>query len=263
MKFITKLKSFILLIVILALSILSACRTKYVELKETETETLTKKTNGVVSKEIKETSIINFDELINGTVEESVLETIDETTAEETTNSDMGTTAESEINIDESETTINVFDMVVENDDRVFHGTADIDAESGYWQYGMTPCEWVYIEPNVQIISNYKPNTSQNYSIKSKVSSGLKGCYVPIFVRTDMMSNLYDGRVYIFEDYKKESPENMLFNNSLNSIKYKGQTVEEILRNSMNLTKTANGLLKNGDEYINIVYVTDLDRFIS
>ena len=127
----------------------------------------------------------------------------------------------------------------------------------------MTPCEWVYIEPNIQLISNYKPNTSEHYSIKSKVSSGLKGCYIPVFIKTDMMSNEFDGRFYVFEDYKKETPDNMLFDNTLNTIKYKGQTIEEILRSNMNLTKTSNGLLKNGDEFINIVYVTDLDKLIS
>ncbi len=255
----TKLKS----ILIIAFAILlCSCKVKYVELKETETESLHKNESGMVSKEIVTKPTINFDELFNETEESSDEES---ELLDESSETESATIVESQDeSATESETSIaNVFDLVVENDDRVYHGDADIDMENIYWRYGMTPCEWVYIEPGIQLISNYRPNTSALFSVNSKVSSGLKGCYIPVFTRTDMMSNDYDGRFYVFSDYQKETPDNMLFNNSLANIYYKGQSVEEILMRSMNLTKTSNGLLKNGDEYINIVYVTDLDKFIS
>lgn len=251
-----------MVLIVVAVALLCSCKVKYVELKETETVALQKNESGMVSKEIVTKPTINFDELFNETEEsrDEELELLDESGETES-----ATIEESQDeSVAESETSISdVFDLVVENDDRVYHGEVAIDMENISWRYGMTPCEWVYIEPGIQLVSNYRPNTSALFSVNSKVSSGLKGCYIPVFTRTDMMSNDYDGRFYVFSDYQKETPDNMLFNNSLANIYYKGQSVEEILMRYMNLTKTSNGLLKNGDEYINIVYVTDLDKFIS
>ena len=78
-----------------------------------------------------------------------------------------------------------------------------------------------------------------------------------------MMSNEFDGRFYCFEDYKKIEPENMLFDNSLHVLKYRDMPVEDILRMGFDITKTQNGLLKVGNSYINIVYVTDLDKILN
>ena len=44
-----------------------------------------------------------------------------------------------------------IFDIIFEEDDRVFHASLDIDTSKDVWEYGITPCEWVYIEPNIQL----------------------------------------------------------------------------------------------------------------
>ena len=131
------------------------------------------------------------------------------------------------------------------------------------WTYGMSPVEWVYIPPNVQLISNYRPNSSKNYAIKSCVMSGERGCYMPVLSKTEMLSNDYDGRLYCFDDYTKIPPTEFRFKNTLNDLRYSEMSIEEILRNAFELTKTSNGLLKVGNSYINVVYVSDLDNIIA
>ena len=131
------------------------------------------------------------------------------------------------------------------------------------WTYGMSPVEWVYIPPNVQIVSNYKPNSSNDYSIRARKMSGERGCYMPVLSKTEMLSNDYDGRLYCFDDYKKIPPTEFRFKNSLNDLKYSEMTIEEILSKAYDLTKTSNGLLKIGDSFINVVYVTVLDDIIA
>lgn len=232
--------------------VLFSCKVDYVELKETTKETLSNNSNGVISKEVVTAPTINFDEIFS------------ESTEKEEDNISYATKSESVTETEESteaEKVVSVFDLVVDSDDRTFKGTLDLDP-AVHWQYGMTPCEWVYIEPGIALISNYRPNSSAHYSIKAKVSSGLKGCYVPVFTKTDMLGNDFDARLYVFEDYSKEVPANMLFSNTLNSLKYKDRTIEDILMSKMNLTKTDNGLLRDGSGYINIVYVTDLDKLL-
>lgn len=239
-------KIIILMIFLYSLFVFTSCK-KEVNVIETNTEALKNESSGLVTIEKVVTPTINFDEIFKDSKE--IIESSEEIIS-----------TESEIeNIEEE--TINILDVIVEEDDRVYHGTNDVDTD--YWTYGMTPCEWVYIEPGVQIISNYKPNSSPKYSVKNKVSSGLKGCYIPIFGKTDMMSNEFDGRFYCFEDYKKIEPENMLFDNSLHVLKYRNMPVEDILRMGFDITKTQNGLLKVGNSYINIVYVTDLDKILN
>lgn len=241
--------------------VLFSCKVDYVELKETTKETLSNNSNGVISKEVVTAPTINFDEIFSESTEKE-----EDNTSYATKSEIVETSAQSE-NVTETEESteaekvVSVFDLVVDSDDRTFKGTLDLDP-AVHWQYGMTPCEWVYIEPGIALISNYRPNSSAHYSIKAKVSSGLKGCYVPVFTKTDMLGNDFDARLYVFEDYSKEVPANMLFSNTLNSLKYKDRTIEDILMSKMNLTKTDNGLLRDGSGYINIVYVTDLDKLL-
>lgn len=238
----------------LTILLLASCKPDYVEPIGTTEAELHKNEDGLVSKEVVTKPTIDFDEIFT---ESSSLQNEETTINEEQTAQE---TSEKETALLE-ETTVSLFDMKVEKDDRVFHGATTADTKE-YWKYGMTPCEWVYIEPGIQLISNYKPNTSAHYSINSKVSSGLKGCFVPIFTKTETIGDDYDGRIYIFEDYSKEVPENMLFSNKLSSVKYRGVAVSEILKSNMNLTETNNGILKSGDSYLNIIYATDLDKFL-
>ena len=234
---------------------LSSCKPDYIEPLDSTTEALTKNEDGLVSKEVVTKPTINFDEVF--AEKESTIESSEE----EVETSEVEETSIVEETSAVEEKSVSILDMKVENDDRVFHGTSSVDTNE-YWKYGMTPCEWVYIEPGIQIVSNYKPNTSAKYSINSKVSSGLKGCFVPVFIKTETIGADYDGRVYIFEDYSKEIPENMLFSNTLASVKYRGVSVEEILTANMDLTKSNNGILKLGNQYLNVIYATDLDKYL-
>lgn len=255
-------KSILSLALILSCIIFSSCKVDYVELKETTKETLSNNSNGLVSKEVVTAPTINFGEMFNESTEKE--ENIEVSDEAKTDASESSSESENVLELEEStgdEKVVSVFDLVVDTDDRTFKGTLDIDP-AVHWQYGMTPCEWVYIEPGIALVSNYRPNSSVHYSIKAKVSSGLKGCYIPVFTKTDMLGSDYDARLYVFEDYSKESPVNMLFSNTLNSLKYKDRSIEEILMSKMNLTKTNNGLLRDGSNYINIVYVTDLDKLL-
>ena len=65
-----------------------------------------------------------------------------------------------------------------------------------------------------------------------------------VFIKTDMLGNEYDGWVYIIENFTKSTPDNMLFSNTWNVLKYKDNSVESILRKKMTLEKIGNGLLK-------------------
>ena len=256
-----KKRCLLVLLLLFTSVVLFSCKVDYVELKETSKETLSNNSNGVVSKEVVTSPTINFDEIFSESTETEETSLSEEDTSEVNESSiEIESIADIEQST-EAEKVVSVFDLVVDTDDRTFKGTLDLDP-AVHWQYGMTPCEWVYVEPGIALISNYRPNSSAHYSIKAKVSSGLKGCYIPVFTKTDMLGDDFDARLYVFEDYSKEVPANMLFSNTLNSLKYKDRTIEEILMSKMSLTKTDNGLLKDGSNYINIVYVTDLDKLL-
>ena len=260
MRLVKKRCLLVLLLLFTSMAFIS-CKVDYVELKETSKETLSNNSNGVVSKEVVTSPTINFDEIFSESTETEETSLSEEDTSEVNESSiEIESIADIEQST-EAEKVVSVFDLVVDTDDRTFKGTLDLDP-AVHWQYGMTPCEWVYVEPGIALISNYRPNSSAHYSIKAKVSSGLKGCYIPVFTKTDMLGNEFDARLYVFEDYSKEGPANMLFSNSLNSLRYKDRTIEEILMSKMSLTKTDNGLLRDGSNYINIVYVTDLDKLL-
>ena len=239
---------------LIILSICS-CKAEHVDLIEISTAVSKTQSNGIVSKVVNPT--INLDEVISDNKRETVTdEEIDDETTEVEDAETESEDGETSLMVD-----LSALELEVVEDDRVYHGTNVVDTVG--WTYGMTPCEWIYIEPNIQLVSNYKPNSSPNYAVRSKVSSGLKGCYIPVFIKTEMLSNEYDGRFYVFEDYTKITPDNMLFSNSLRDIKYKNFAIEDILKLKINLERTENGLLKNGNQYVNIVYVTDLDNILN
>ena len=160
-------------LLLLVAMVLFSGKVDYVELKETTKETLSNNSNGVISKEVVTAPTINFDEIFSESTEKE-----EDNTSYATKSEIAETSAQSESVTETEESTeaekvVSVFDLVVDNDDRTFKGTLDIDP-AVHWQYGMTPCEWVYIEPGIALISNYRPNSSAHYSIKAKVSSGLK-----------------------------------------------------------------------------------------
>ena len=275
----------------------------YVELKETETVPLMTEGDGYVAREVVTTPTIDFEEVFNPTTEgsEGVIPDIEESYASpsELASDEVLTGDDTEISIEEIEamgiatgesTTVSDYVDVNENveasenvavsyaspsevtttessrvdliDNRKYEGMLNV-SNVGTWQYGRTPCEWVYVEPGTHLVSNYRPNSSVKYSINSRVSSGDKGCYIPIFTSTEMKGDGFEARFYVFEDYSKDRPDNMLFSNTLDSLTYNGKTVEEILMNHKKLSKTANGILVDDNNYINIIYVTDLDEILS
>lgn len=274
-------------------SLLCACQLEYVELKTIETEPLSISSDDVFSKEVIDTPTINFDEVFNPTTKayeptdageysdaDTYIEEIEGmylasdsevTPVEESASSiesveSMETTDESQqAPIEEAVSTmsnITILDLSKEADDRIYSGEINVNLTDS-WKYGRTPCEWVFVEPNIQLVSNYRPNSSAKYSIKKRVSSGSKGCYIPVFSETEMKGDTYEARFFVYEDYSKTKPDDMEFSNTLDSLTYEGKSVEEILKSKMKLSETKNGLLVDEGIYINIVYVTDLDRILA
>ena len=141
--------------------------------------------------------------------------------------------------------------------------------EDGYidlsnWKYGHTPIEWLYIKPNVQIISNYKPNSSKNFSSIKNASSGSLGCYLTIFSgNTTAYGDDYEARFYCFEDYGKKSPEDMNFKDSFSDFTYKNKNILEILKYRYDINNISKGVFKIGDNYINVIYVEELEDILN
>ena len=55
----------------------------------------------------------------------------------------------------------------------------------------------------------------------------------------------------------------MLFSNSLLDIQYKGYAVYDILKQKYDIEKFDNGVLKVGNEYVNVVYASELDEILN
>ena len=68
------------------------------------------------------------------------------------------------------------------------------DVVNKKWVYGRTPVSWIYVEPNKQIISNWKPHQSKQFAASQNVSSGSKGCFLPILSNTNDTGSDYEGR---------------------------------------------------------------------
>lgn len=220
--------------------ILTSCVKEY-PLIETG-PTLTKKSIGLVSKEVVEKPSIKLEDIFDETTIATLVEESTEKKVEENDNK-----------------------LVVIDEDITYHGDNVVDYSKDNWTYGMTPCEWVYIKPGIQLISNTKPGSSKTFPAtgKNRVSSGKKGCYVPIFCQSDSLAPEYEGRVYVMDDYTKIKPEDMPFSNSLYTLKYQGKPIEEILMSAYPLTRLQNGVLASEAGYVNIVYVNDLDKILT
>ena len=282
----TVLKKYIVIASLVFVVLTTACKMEYVELKETETAPLATVDSGYVAKEVVVTPTIDFEEVFNPTESTESIES-DIASPSDADNAVL-TSADTEIDIEAvaaiglgelaetteaveasqseivEETTTAAQESIKTNssDNRTYDGELNV-LNAGTWQYGRTPCEWIFVEPGIQLISNYRPNSSVQYAINKRVSSGDKGCYIPVFTSTEMKGDGYEARFYVFEDYTKDRPDNMLFDNTLDSLTYNGKTIEEILMNHKKLSKTKNGILVDGSNYINIVYVTDLDKMLS
>ena len=204
--------------------------------------TLSKKSTGLVSKEVVEKPSIKFEDVFDET---TIVASVEEST---------------EVKKEEFENKLEVIE-----EDITYHGDNVVDYSKDNWTYGMTPCEWVYIKPGVQLISNTKPGSSKTFPAtgKNRVSSGKKGCYVPIFCQSDSLAPEYEGRVYVMDDYTKIKPDEMPFSNSLYTLKYQGKPIEEILMSVYPLTRMQNGVLASEEGYVNIVYVNDLDKILT
>lgn len=129
------------------------------------------------------------------------------------------------------------------------------------WVYGRTPVEWVFVEANKQLVSNYKPNGSKKYAVTSNASSGERGCFVPILSGTENYGDNFEGRFFCFDDTTKD-PTNLPFSNKIGEMLYDGKPVGEILSKVMNITYTQHGIIETDKGLLNVIYATDLDEII-
>ena len=129
------------------------------------------------------------------------------------------------------------------------------------WVYGRTPVEWVFVEANKQLVSNYKPNGSKKYAVTENASSGERGCFVPILSGTDNYGDNFEGRFFCFDDTTKD-PTNLPFSNKIADMSYDGKTVGEILGKVMDITYTQYGIIETENGLLNVIYATDLDEII-
>lgn len=129
------------------------------------------------------------------------------------------------------------------------------------WTYGRTPVEWVFVEANKQLVSNYKPNGSKKYAVTENASSGERGCFVPILSGTENYGDNYEGRFFCFDDTTKD-PTNLPFTNRIADLLYDGRPVGEILGKVMDITYTQYGIIETNNGLLNVIYATDLDEII-
>lgn len=131
--------------------------------------------------------------------------------------------------------------------------------ENKGWTYGKSPVSWIYVRPNTKIVSNYRPNGSVKYAVKSEATSGEYGCYLPIFSGTNNVDEYYEGRFYCFDDYSKSTPDGFRWINGLEDFKIEGIKILDILKYKYpEMVEVKKGLYMNGEDYINIVYVKDI-----
>ena len=129
------------------------------------------------------------------------------------------------------------------------------------WVYGRTPVEWVFVEANKQLVSNYKPNGSKKYAVTENASSGERGCFVPILSGTENYGDNYEGRFFCFDDTTKD-PTNLPYTNKIGEMLYDGRPVGEILGKVMDITYTQHGIIETDKGLLNVIYATDLDEII-
>ena len=137
----------------------------------------------------------------------------------------------------------------------------DINTE-GNWEYGRTPLEWIYVAANYQIICNNKPNSSTHFSYKAQASTGELGCYIPIFTNSEAHGADYEGRFYSIEDYSKTPAAEMTFSNKFENLLYGDYKLVDLLKEKYEIGKISNGIWAANGEYINVVYVSELEEII-
>lgn len=146
-------------------------------------------------------------------------------------------------------------------------GSVPLDAENVVnlkkWEYGKSPIEWIFVAPGHQIICNNSPNRSEKFSYKMKASSGVKGCYIPIFSRCECYGDDWEGRFYSFDDYSKKSPEEFDYKQKFEDLYYGDYNIKSLLSKKYDLTEVAKGVVKANGDYVNVIYVSELEEIIS
>lgn len=254
------------LIVLLMISMLTSCTKKISDIVEpTKVIIQTTSSNIETKEEITDTTYETILEVATDTIKETT-----EIVVEEESNISISTKNEIETESIDDKGIESEISKVTESynnktDSQYSTTTAPFDSygliDLTKWEYGMTPCEWIKLDTNIQIICNNRPNTSLDFSVKS--STGSKGCFLPVFIKTNSYGTDYDGRFYSFYDYSKMLPEEMLFSNSLQKIEYQGQKVTDILSKKYNIEKFENGVIKANGEYVNVVYIDELDSILN
>ena len=122
----------------------------------------------------------------------------------------------------------------------------------------------MYVDPNKQLISNWKPHQSKTFAMSKEVSSGSKGCFVPILSGTNDFGTDYEGRFLVFADAKRNTPEEMTrwFTNGIKDLTYRGYNVEDLLSRRYFIDTISKGISKADGTYINVVYCSELDDII-
>ena len=192
-------------------------------------------------------------------------EAVEESTTENETETEKEESSESE-----EETTEIIKDLEYDNRAREKHMSYSVPSKEKNvvdikeWEYGMTPLEWIYVKPNTQIICNNTPNNSVNFSYKKQASSGSKGCFMPVFIKCNVVGDDYDGRMYSMYDYTKYEPEDMLWSDTetFEALVYKDYQVKELLAKKYEVERVTRNLIKVKDTFVNVVYIDELDEII-
>ena len=166
----------------------------------------------------------------------------------------------SEGTIKNNNTSVNVGDAK-EKATKEMIGNVYYYREKNKWRFGIIPVTWIYVEPNKQIVSNYKPNGSIKYSIPEGAMSGSSGCFLPIFSGTEDYNKYFEGRFCSFED-TRHNPREFKYTNTLKDVVYKGMSIYDILDKYYKFDELENGLLDTEAGLINIVYASKLDEIL-
>ena len=133
---------------------------------------------------------------------------------------------------------------------------------TGGWKYGITPIIWKYVAPNTKLISNTKPNSSETFGNRVCATSGEYGCFIPCFAKNVPEGANWTGALCCFEELK-DDPYNYTYETGLSDITYKDIKVSELLLKNADATEVTIGLWTLNGEYINIIYVDELDEIIN
>lgn len=264
------MKRSIICICLVLVFLFSACEKKVAITTETipTIETIKETTKEI----IKDTTVIETTEEITiesteENIEETTVELLEEIIETQSSVEDVKLATESDIESTENETKA---DLEYDNTATEKYRSEAVPlreknvVEINAWEYGKTPLEWIYVKPNTQIICNNTPNNSVNFSYKKQASSGSKGCFMPIFIKSNSVGDDYDGRLYSIYDYTKREPKEMLWSDTatFESLVYRDYQVKELLEKKYDVERVTRNIMKVKDTYVNIVYVTELDEII-